>query len=56
MQLRFFYDAQTSGGLLMAVSQKDAPLLLQRLKNEGCEYSTIVAEVVKFSGKSLVLK
>ena len=51
----FFYDAQTSGGLLIAVSQNDAPLLIQRLKNEGYEYSTIVAEVKEFSGKSLVL-
>jgi len=52
----FFYDAQTSGGLLIAVSQKDAPLLLDRLKCEGYEYSTIVADVKKYNGKSLVLR
>lgn len=39
------FDAQTSGGLLIAVSQNDAPKLLQRLKNEGYEYSAIVGEV-----------
>lgn len=39
------FDAQTSGGLLIAVSQNDAPRLLQRLKNEGYGYSAIVGEV-----------
>jgi len=39
------FDAQTSGGLLISVSQTDAPLLLQRLKNEGYEYSAIIGEV-----------
>jgi selenide,water dikinase len=52
----FFYDAQTSGGLLMSVRQKDAALFLKRLKEEGCEYSSIIAEVKEFSGKSLVLR
>jgi len=52
----FFYDAQTSGGLLMAVSQKDAPLFLKRLKDEGCIYSSVIAEVKEFTGKSLILK
>jgi len=51
-----FYDAQTSGGLLMAVNQKDASRLVKRLKNIGYEYSAIVAEVKEYSGKSLVLK
>jgi selenide,water dikinase len=52
----FFYDAQTSGGLLIAVSEKDAPVLLKRLRDEGYEYSEIIANVKEFSGKSLVLK
>ena len=51
----FFYDAQTSGGLLIAVSQCDASRLVKRLKNIGYEYSAIVAVVKKYSGKSLVL-
>ncbi len=51
----FFYDAQTSGGLLIAVSQKDAPKLLKRLKDIGYGYSSVVAEVKEFSGKSLVI-
>ncbi len=51
----FFYDAQTSGGLLIAVSQSDASQLLGRLKEIGCEYSEIVAEVKEFSGFSLII-
>ena len=51
----FFYDAQTSGGLLIAVSQCDATRLLDRLKNIGYEHSSIVALVKDFEGKSLVL-
>ncbi len=52
----FFYDAQTSGGLLIAVKEEDATKLLVKLKNEGYEYSSVVATVKEFNGKSLVLK
>ncbi len=51
----FFYDAQTSGGLLIAVKECDSTRLVKRLKNIGYEYSNIVAEVKKFEGQSLVL-
>ena len=51
----FFYDAQTSGGLLIAVKQSDANNLLKSLKNEGYEYSCIVGEVEKYSEASLVI-
>ena len=47
------YDAQTSGGLLMAVSQKDAPKLLRHLHDEGLSYSAIIAEVQNFQEKPL---
>jgi len=50
-----FYDAQTSGGLLIAVSQKDAPKLLKKLKDNGYEYSEVIAKVKEFSGASLVI-
>jgi len=36
------YDAQTSGGLLLAVSENDANLALSRLKEAGYESSAIV--------------
>lgn len=47
------YDAQTSGGLLIAVSQNDAPKLLEHLRNEGVEYAAIIAEVKAFYDKPL---
>lgn len=47
------YDAQTSGGLLIAVSPKDALALTQHLKNEGMEYSAIIAEVLALEEKPL---
>lgn len=49
------FDAQTSGGLLIAVSEKDATGLLQRLKNEGYGYSAIVGEVCPKSTHPIVV-
>jgi selenide,water dikinase len=51
-----FYDAQTSGGLLIAVSQNDADKLLHRLKDAGYDFSAIIADVKGFEGTSLVLR
>jgi len=51
-----FYDAQTSGGLLISVSQKDANKLLQRLKDEEYVHSAIVGIVKEKEEKSLILK
>jgi len=50
------FDAQTSGGLLIAVKEKDAQRLLNELKDTGYDYSSIVAQVVKKEKKSLVVK
>jgi len=47
------FDAQTSGGLLIAVSQKDALKLVEHLHNEGLSYSQIIADVVALEGKAL---
>ena len=41
------YDAQTSGGLLLAVSENDASLALKRLKEVGYERSAIIAQTVQ---------
>jgi len=49
------FDAQTSGGLLMAVSEKDSLKLLDELKNEGYEYSAAIAQITKKRDKSLVV-
>jgi len=48
-----FYDAQTSGGLLMAVKASDANALIKRLKNEGYEYASIIGEVLPKEDKVL---
>ncbi len=51
-----FYDAQTSGGLLIAVSPKDAQELRNRLVDEGYEYSSIVGEVLAKQEKALIVR
>ncbi|WP_353663286.1 selenide, water dikinase SelD [Hydrogenimonas sp. SS33] len=51
-----FYDAQTSGGLLIAVHADDAPRLLQRIRDEGDEYAAIIGEVLPFEKKPLVVE
>jgi len=48
------YDAQTSGGLLIAVSQNDAPKLLKHLLDEGLSYSAIIAEILPLGEKPLL--
>ena len=40
-------DAQTSGGLLIAVSENKASKLLSSLRNRGVTYSSIVGEIIK---------
>ncbi len=50
------YDAQTSGGLLIAVAPKDVQDLLNSLKNSGYEYSSIIAEVRSLKSKNLIIK
>lgn len=40
-----FYDAQTSGGLLIALNEKDAQSALNTLKNAGYESASIVGSV-----------
>ena len=39
-------DAQTSGGLLLAVAEKDAAKALANLKNAGYASSAIIGEVI----------
>lgn len=51
-----FYDAQTSGGLLIAVSEADAFMLQKRLIEEGYEYASIVGEVRPKEEKILIVK
>ncbi|BCX80008.1 selenide, water dikinase [Campylobacter sp. 19-13652] len=48
------YDAQTSGGLLIAVSQKDANIALKKLKEAGYEHSAIIAHITKSYSKEKI--
>ncbi len=51
-----FYDAQTSGGLLIAVAPGDAHSLLARLIDEGYTHSAIVGEVLPHGERSLEVR
>lgn len=48
------YDAQTSGGLLIAASEEDAVKMLQRCKEEGIP-ARAVAEVAAYGGHDIVV-
>ncbi len=50
------FDAQTSGGLLIAVSQKDANKLVEVLKDNGYEKSSVVAEIIPRSKYSIIAR
>jgi len=41
------FDPQTSGGLLIGCSEKDAPVLLQRLRDEGMEEAALIGFAAK---------
>lgn len=49
------FDPQTSGGLLISVSEPKAPLLLKRMHQEGIKEAAIIGEIVaKPRGKIIV--
>ena len=49
------FDPQTSGGLLISVSEQKAPALLERMHQEGIEEAVVIGEVVaKPRGKIIV--
>jgi selenide,water dikinase len=49
------FDPQTSGGLLISVSEQKAPVLLERMHQEGIEEAVVIGEVVaKPQGKIIV--
>jgi len=51
-----FFDAQTSGGLLMSVDVKDANSLLKELQDAGYEYSSIIGEVLPKKDFALIVE
>jgi selenide,water dikinase len=49
------FDPQTSGGLLISVSEQKTPVLLERMHREGIEEAVVIGEVVaKPQGKIIV--
>jgi selenide, water dikinase len=55
-RLEAFYDAQTSGGLLISVAAKDADRLLQTLRERGAAAATMVGEVISRGDAALVVQ
>lgn len=50
-----FYDAQTSGGLLFSLSAKEAPKLLEALRQGGISHASLVGEVLPRGEKPLYI-
>ena len=50
LRLEFAFDAQTSGGLLIAIAADHVALLIQQLRDRGASAAAIVGRVEKRSG------
>ena len=50
------YDPQTSGGLLISVDAEKADGMIKRMRNEGCETSCVIGEVMEKGSTSLVVE
>jgi selenide,water dikinase len=56
VRLEFFYDAQTSGGLLISVPADRAEALVQDLRGRGIASADVVGEVVARTDVALVVR
>ncbi len=56
IRLEVFYDAQTSGGMLIALPADRAEQAVARARDRGAAATCVVGEVVERRGKSLLLK
>jgi selenide,water dikinase len=57
VRVEFFYDAQTSGGLLISVAAEQAEALVQGARGKGAESTCIIGEVLPRQGDvALVLR
>src|SRR5262249_8432894 len=56
VRMEFFYDAQTSGGLLISVPPDKAEGLVADLHSRGMTASTIIGEVRQREEKALVIR
>lgn len=55
-RLDFFYDAQTSGGLVISIPAANADELLKRLHEARTPAAAIIGEVRPFAGKMLLIR
>jgi selenide,water dikinase len=55
-RLEFFYDAQTSGGLLISVPAAKADELVKRLAEAKTPAAAVIGEVRAFDGKHLIVR
>jgi selenide, water dikinase len=55
-RLEYFYDAQTSGGLLISVPAERAEELVEKVRAKGATATTIIGEVTERGEAALVLK
>ncbi len=56
VRLEFFYDAQTSGGMLISVPADTAETLVARVRAAGATAACIVGEVIKRTDAALLLR
>ncbi len=56
VRLEFFYDAQTSGGLLISVPAERADALVENARKRGAASACIVGEVLPRQDAALILK
>ncbi len=56
IRLEVFYDAQTSGGLLIAVPADKAEVLVEKARAKGCPEACIIGEVTERQDASLIVR
>ncbi len=56
VRLEFFYDAQTSGGLLISVPAENAEELVENLRKRGVASACVIGEVLAKQEAALILK
>jgi selenide,water dikinase len=56
VRLEFFYDAQTSGGLLISVAAEKAEALVEDLRKRGAASACIIGEVIAKQEPALIIK
>jgi len=56
VRLEFFYDAQTSGGLLISVPAENADALVENVRKRGATSACIIGEVIAKQDKVLIVK